>query len=131
MGNNEYESVEHFYQAGKAETVTDHNIVRLASGPGSAKRAGRAIKKRDDWDEVRIAYMKLALTLKFDIDELGDMLLDTGDTYLEEGNDWKDTFWGTVHGVGENNLGRLLMQVRDEIPMRRENRKVTTNDNSV
>jgi len=131
LGNKEYETVEHFYQAGKAATVADHEIVRLAGGPGAAKRAGRAIKYRDDWEDIKVEYMKLGLILKFDIDELGDMLLATGDAILEEGNTWGDSFWGTVDGVGENKLGRLLMQVREDIPMRRANRRITTNDNTI
>ena len=46
-------------------------------------------------------------------------LLETGSKHLEEVNYWGDTFWG-VHkndssepGVGENNLGRLLMEIRE------------------
>lgn len=34
---------------------------------------------------------------------------------LIEGNDWGDTFWGMVDGEGENNLGKILMRVREEI----------------
>jgi hypothetical protein len=43
------------------------------------------------------------------------LLLDTSDKVLIEENNWNDTFWGVCNGVGENNLGRLLMQVRGEI----------------
>jgi hypothetical protein len=46
---------------------------------------------------------------------LRKMLVDTGDAYLEETNYWHDTFWGVYNGIGENNLGKLLMVVRDEI----------------
>jgi hypothetical protein len=30
-------------------------------------------------------------------------------------NHWKDTFWGVYNGVGKNMLGKLLMQVREEL----------------
>jgi hypothetical protein len=40
-------------------------------------------------------------------------LINTGDTYLEEGNTWGDTYWGTVDGVSKNMLGKTLMKVRD------------------
>ena len=46
---------------------------------------------------------------------MSNKLLGTGDTYLEEGNTWNDTFWGVCNGVGENNLGRILMEVREEL----------------
>ena len=46
---------------------------------------------------------------------MADALLETGDAYLEEGNTWHDQFWGTVNGVGQNNLGKTLMTVREEL----------------
>ena len=47
--------------------------------------------------------------------DLKKKLLATGDEHLEEGNTWGDTIWGTVDGVGENRLGKILMRVRDEL----------------
>lgn len=47
--------------------------------------------------------------------ELADKLLATGDAHLEEGNTWGDRVWGTVNGVGANQLGIILMKIRDEI----------------
>ena len=44
---------------------------------------------------------------------LKEKLLETEDEYLEEGNTWGDKVWGTVNGVGANNLGRILMEVRE------------------
>jgi predicted NAD-dependent protein-ADP-ribosyltransferase YbiA (DUF1768 family) len=43
------------------------------------------------------------------------MLKATGDEELVEGNWWNDTFWGVCNGVGENNLGKLLMKIRAEL----------------
>ena len=48
-------------------------------------------------------------------EDLKERLLATGDAHLEEGNDWGDTIWGTVNGKGQNNLGKILMQVREEL----------------
>lgn len=45
--------------------------------------------------------------------DLAKKLLETEDAYLEEGNDWGDRIWGTVNGIGANNLGRILMEVRE------------------
>ena len=35
-------------------------------------------------------------------------------TQLEEGNTWADRVWGKVNGIGENRLGLILMQIRNE-----------------
>lgn len=45
------------------------------------------------------------------------MLLATGDAVLKEGNTWNDVFWGVSlkTGQGENNLGKILMRVREKL----------------
>ena len=47
--------------------------------------------------------------------ELAEKLLATGNAHLEEGNSWGDKVWGTVGGVGANNLGKILMRVRETL----------------
>ena len=47
--------------------------------------------------------------------ELRIKLLETGNEHLEEGNTWGDRIWGTVNGVGQNRLGKILMRVREEL----------------
>lgn len=47
--------------------------------------------------------------------ELCEKLLNTGDAYIEETNKWGDTFWGVSKGIGENNLGKILMGIRDQL----------------
>lgn len=56
-----------------------------------------------------------ALRKKFSDDKLRSMLLATGEEYLVEGNTWGDKYWGVCGGIGLNHLGKLLMQVRDEL----------------
>jgi predicted NAD-dependent protein-ADP-ribosyltransferase YbiA (DUF1768 family) len=46
-------------------------------------------------------------------------LIATKDAELIEGNNWGDVIWGCVRGpgdewIGENNLGKLLMKLRQE-----------------
>jgi ribA/ribD-fused uncharacterized protein len=81
----------------------------------SARRLGRNIAIRQDWEEERLNIMYRILRDKFAGEPLRNMLLETGSAYLEETNYWHDTFWGVYNGVGENHLGRLLMVVRDEL----------------
>ena len=59
--------------------------------------------------------MKRLLKMKFAIPELKEMLLATGDEELVEGNYWHDTIWGVCDGVGENHLGKMLMEIRENL----------------
>lgn len=110
----EYPTVEHAYQAYKSNTDSIRNKIRLADTPASAKKLGRVIQIRDDWDDVKFGIMLDFVRLKFQIPELNKKLLDTGDRELIEGNTWGDRFWGVCGGVGDNNLGKILMKVRAE-----------------
>ncbi len=110
-----YPASENAYMAQKTNDLKLRKIFGHLS-PSEAKTLGRNIIVRECWtDEERIAAMLKALRVKFSVPELAVKLLDTGDKYLEETNYWGDTFWGVCDGVGENHLGKLLMQVRGEI----------------
>ena len=79
-----------------------------------AKKLGRKVSLRSDWEAVKIGIMKEIVQAKFEQHpELAEKLLQTDTAYLEEGNTWGDRVWGTVDGQGANNLGRILMQVRE------------------
>ena len=68
-----------------------------------------------DWNDRKIEAMYNSVRLKFTQNpEIKEKLIKTEGYYLEEGNTWGDRFWGTVNGEGENNLGIILMQIRDE-----------------
>ena len=108
-------TVEHAYQAAKTIYQHERATIIAAPTPGAAKRAGRRCTKREDWDEVKLQAMLTLLRKKFAHPALMEKLLATGDAELIEGNTWGDTYWGRCNGVGENHLGRLLMQVRAEI----------------
>ena len=67
------------------------------------------------WESVRDQVMERVLLSKFNHNpKLRLKLVATGDTYLEETNDWNDTYWGVCDGVGQNKLGELLMKIRDK-----------------
>jgi len=108
-------SVEHAYQSAKTLEVDQRRIIGGLATPGQAKRYGRKLKVRDDWDETKLAVMEDLLRQKYAHADLRQKLLDTGDAYLEEKNAWQDFFWGVCDGKGENHLGRLLMKIRDEL----------------
>jgi ribA/ribD-fused uncharacterized protein len=126
-----YPSVEHYYVAmksnndqmidGKYYTAGDfRELVSKVTTAGKAKRLGRVIKIRTDWDEKKLGFMEWALRQKFKDPELRDMLLSTGSIQLIEGNYWHDIFWGQCTcekcaNKGKNHLGKLLMQIRSEL----------------
>lgn len=115
-----YNSTEAAYQAQK----TMDRMIRLMFTnykPIVAKRNGKKIKLRNDWEEVKLDIMLDLLRQKFQYSGLRQKLIDTGDEKLIEGNWWGDTFWGICRGIGENHLGKLLMKVRAELLEQKEN----------
>ena len=117
-GDVEYPSVEHAYQAAKSLDPNVRASLMAVAGdhPGGAKRFGKTVALRSDWETVKVSIMRDLVTQKFTNDlELQEKLLATGDLYLEETNTWGDQFWGVCGGKGKNVLGNILMEIRREI----------------
>ncbi len=107
---------EHAYQAAKAIDWNERLLLSKISNPGDVKRAGKLVSLRDDWQDVKVHTMYEIVYEKFRQNPiLKQRLLDTGNRYLEEGNNWGDVIWGVCNGVGQNNLGLVLMKVRDDL----------------
>lgn len=110
-----YTSNEAAFQAQKC-TSDAEKIPFTKLNPSEAKKLGRQVDLRTDWNAVKVKIMEEIVRAKFTQNAaLADKLLATGDAYLEEGNTWGDRIWGTVNGSGENRLGIILMQIRAEI----------------
>lgn len=86
-----YKSSEHYYMSHKPEPEDTEAISRIlnADTPGKAKRVGRSIKLRSDWESIKLRIMTEALQKKFEGGNLRQMLLDTKNRYLEETNHWE------------------------------------------
>lgn len=114
-----YPSVEHAFQAAKTNNREVRAAIALAPTPGDAKNKGRRVSLRHDFETKKLEIMKELLLIKFSEPALKEKLLATGDILLIEGNTWGDDFWGMIINpggmVGQNHLGDLLMQVRDEL----------------
>lgn len=106
-------SSEHAYMYQKSYDPEYQQMIINAPTPKDARRIGQTFELRSDWDFYRVTAMHIALQAKFKNKPELEMLLDTGDAYLEETNTWNDTFWGVCNGIGQNKLGRLLMKIRD------------------
>ena len=112
-----YQNAEAAFQAQKCADV-DERMTFSDLTAVKAKRMGRQVKLRLDWDAVRVSVMEEIVRAKFSQNpDLAARLVATGTMPLEEGNDFGDTFWGVdaKTGKGENNLGRILMKIREEL----------------
>jgi N-glycosidase YbiA len=110
-----YPSAEHAYVASKTLDLKERFDISLIETAGQAKRYGKNIPIRKDWDKIKIDIMREIVRIKFHNTELKEMLLATGDEELIEINEWHDTTWGVCDGVGENWLGKILMEIRAEL----------------
>lgn len=109
-----YPNAEATFQAQKTLDVEERRKFSMLKNPVQAKRLGRKVKLRDDWKEVKLDIMTEIVSQKFlQHPHLIEMLLQTGDEELVEGNKWGDRFWGVCKGKGENHLGKILMKIRD------------------
>lgn len=108
-----YPSVEHAFQAAKTTVFIQRIIIANKKTPGQAKCAGRKVTLRDNWDDIKLYIMKELIILKFTNPKLKSALLNTKDAELIERNTWNDTYWGICNGIGENHLGKILMEVRE------------------
>lgn len=113
-----FTTVEHAYQAAKTLDLDQRLYISMLEMPGQAKKAGRNVTLRSDWENVKVHIMRDLLRQKFTQPKFRALLLATGDQHIEEGNYWGDRYWGVSpvgSGKGQNILGRLIMQVRREI----------------
>lgn len=116
-----YPTVEHFYQAMKSNDPATREMVKKASTPGQAKRAGRKVKIHPRFEALKLQIMEYAVDRKFRFNpDLRDRLIATGDSEIIEGNHWGDTFWGVCNGTGQNHLGRILMKVRHRLTLHQQ-----------
>lgn len=109
-----YATVEHAFQAAKTLDLKEREMFQNVN-PAEAKKRGRQVKIREDWEKVKVSVMKDLLIQKFSKGVYREKLLATGNEELIEGNYWGDVWWGVCRGVGENHLGKLLMEIRNSL----------------
>ena len=113
----EYSSVEAAFQSMKTTDVSIRYIFSHLN-PAQAKQLGRTIQLRPDWEDIKYDVMYECLIRKFTQNiDLKQKLLETGNQILIEGNSWQDYVWGMNFSCtkGENNLGKILMRIRQEL----------------
>ena len=119
---NRYYTVEHAFQAAKTLDPIQRQAIAKAETPGKAKRLGRAVTLRPDWESVKDEIMYEACKAKFTSSfYLTLALLATGNRELIEGTTWHDNEWGNCTCEkckdieGKNKLGKILMRIREEL----------------
>ena len=112
---------EHYFQAQKYINTPYADQIRTANSPMIAARLGRSRKQpiRADWSEVKDDVMRRAVLRKFTTNtDIREVLLSTGDAILIEATS-DDYYWGCgTKGTGLNMLGKILMEVRQQLANR-------------
>ena len=115
-------TAEHAFQSMKTYDKKEAKRIISAGTPSEAKRIGRSVNLRDNWEDVKIQVMYKVIREKFKKnDKLGNMLVNTHRHTLIEGNTWHDNYWGDcqcekcINIKGKNILGKILMGVRFEM----------------
>ena len=116
-----YAAVEDAFQAAKTLDPKERLLIQLCQTPAEARKCGRKVTLRADWNDVKGSIMLDLLRQKFRNPKLRELLLGTGEAVLVEGNLHHDNYWGNckckkcTEIPGNNQLGKLLMQVRTEL----------------
>lgn len=112
-----YPTAEHFFQASKTlDPAEQLGIISGCKTALEAKQAGKKVHLRKDWEKVKVQIMRTGVYAKFAQNpQLQKRLVDTWPEKLIENNNWGDTFWGVCDGVGENHLGKILMELRRDL----------------
>ncbi|WEM45330.1 GTP cyclohydrolase II (plasmid) [Photobacterium sp. DA100] len=107
---------EHYYQAQKFTDLSIQKQILKASTPDEAFRLSREFAHlvKQDWLDVRHSVMRYIVFEKFRQNpRFTHLLVSTGDKLLTE-HSHKDSYWGDGgDGKGQNELGKILMEVRD------------------
>lgn len=117
-----YPSAEHAFQAAKTLDTDERAKIIAAESPLAAKRLGRACTLKRNWEYIKLGTMKSIIVAKFQPKtKITGKLLNTGNMFLMEGNDWGDDYWGAIWNetheqwIGWNYLGFILMARRAEL----------------
>jgi len=118
----EFPTAEHAYQAGKARKESVREWLLSAPTAALLAMAAHGLYTWDivpNWSKTKYDRMRLVLRAKFaQHDDLRQLLLGTGNARLVEVgkvDNLVNRTWGEVNGKGSNMLGRLLMELRDEL----------------
>lgn len=116
-------NVEQAYQGAKWQFGVNNennkkylNRIFKSKTPSEAKRIGQTLQiDLVKWGQAKRSIMRELIDFKFEIPALKQLLENTQNSTLIEGNYWNDTYWGQCKGVGANHLGKILMSKRKSL----------------
>ena len=124
VNNVPIKSAEALYQACRFPNHPDiQKKILEQNSPMTAKMVGKPHldKTREDWEQVRVLIMKWVIRVKLaqNMERFSSVLQGTQDMPIVELSN-KDDFWGAKPQgddiyVGTNALGRLLMELREQL----------------
>lgn len=116
----EYPSIEHAYQSAKSNLKSWKLFCSTTESPSVVKKHSKTVKLIENWDNVKLVVMKECVKQKYNQCPFKELLINTGNTYIQEGNTWGDTFWGVdlANNYGTNYLGKLIMEVRTDLEIK-------------
>ena len=119
IGNHIFPTTEHFFQAMKVVEDSElFNRVAHAPSPKESKNIAHENKHKwiENWDAIKYKIMKMAITEKVkQHPDIKELLLSTENKMIVEDSDY-DYIWGCgKDGTGQNLLGKIWMEVREEI----------------
>ena len=107
-----YGSAEAAYQSGKYPAA-DRDIFTTLDPDGAKALSLKKPYDKAAWELHKVATMRQVIGAKFTQHaDLAQKLIATGERHLEETNWWGDQVWGVYRGVGQNLLGKFLMDLR-------------------
>ena len=113
-------SVEAAFQASKCSDEAERKVYASCSADKAALKGKEQISY-PGWKEERLGIMESIQQAKFEQNPaLMRKLADTGSRILINGNNKQETFWGVdlYSWQGENQLGKILMKIRDKEAIR-------------
>ena len=118
-----FPSVENAYQSYKWPVHLRYRFVDISAS--QAKHLGKIVPNHDTkkWNKMRYDLMYELNWQKYTTNPiLKEKLIMTDGFELVESNSWGDVYWGkNESGVGENNLGIILMKIRDKLIAMKDN----------
>ncbi|KSB91117.1 hypothetical protein AS593_06025 [Caulobacter vibrioides] len=122
-----YKTSEHAYQAGKARKPEVKAWLMAAPSPALLAMAAHGLYYWDiapGWSKIKFDRMRRILRAKFtQHGDLAELLLSTGQARLVESateDNAVNRLWGEVNGVGQNMLGVMLMELREQLRHERD-----------
>lgn len=114
VGKYTFQCAEAAFQAMKCTKESD--VIALTKMNGAeAKKFGRRVDLRKNWNTYRLRAMQYVLDLKFQQNPGLLSRLKAIEEPIVENNTWNDTFWGVCNGVGKNHLGKILTAIKEKV----------------